>query len=812
MKEAPTPNLALPHHLSSPAPFRFRLLGEFAVALRGRRLSPPPYRTQGLLAALLLRPRPQRREWLSGLLFPELPERKGRERLSHLLWLLRRSLPDLPLAASPQQVCLPPEARWLDVEAFQQAAAGDDLQAWMQALALYRGDLLEGNYDDWLLAERETLYLQHTRLLHRACHELFRRGQFKDTLPLALRLVHSEPYDEHALRTLIRTYQALGRRGAALAAYERFVALAADELGAEPEPATQALAQAIRSSGPSLRVDPPLTISQDHSPEALLRRARRALWRGERATVEDHLLRLHAIPARDEDGSRLLEIDLALWFQEYEHARRLLETGHLHQAAKRVRSAQLALGLRDADKAYEVASQALILAHDAGDRGSELEALLTVAKAQLQLGHSAEALRCAGQAHLLAREQDSPQGLVQALGLEGFGHFYQGRYAQALSLFREARALALEHGLRYHLAMALRGIRLVQSNTNKLAEALATVRQELRIWRDLGIRRWEATSLEGLALVQDLLGRSADSLRTLERAQEISRQLGDPLRLATNQYNLACSLLYHHDAMAPRAIAHAGEALDHFRAHGRPAKQAAALTILGYALWVDRQHDAALERLREAYAVCERLGELARLPELLAYQGLAHLGLGHRARALALTRRAVISLAQGKVSDEVVPEIYYAHAMALSAHDTDDQAHDYFSRAYDSLLAGAAQLEDEEARQAFFHHNPTLRRLMQELHARGFSSRLEAGVASRSLPAARGTHLVQVRWTLDAGPADTALKQARGAIALRRARLSRLLREARAQGATPSAVHLAEALGVSKRTIQRDLAALRPSE
>ena len=43
----------------------------------------------------------------------------------------------------------------------------------------------------------------------------------------------------------------------------------------------------------------------------------------------------------------------------------------------------------------------------------------------------------------------------------------------------------------------------------------------------------------------------------------------------------------------------------------------------------------------------------------------------------------------------------------------------------------------------------------------------------------------------------------------RRTRLLRLLEEARIQGAVPTYQHLADALGVSRRTIERDMALLR---
>jgi hypothetical protein len=64
---------------------------------------------------------------------------------------------------------------------------------------------------------------------------------------------------------------------------------------------------------------------------------------------------------------------------------------------------------------------------------------------------------------------------------------------------------------------------------------------------------------------------------------------------------------------------------------------------------------------------------------------------------------------------------------------------------------------------------------------------------------------VDVHWTVRA-PADEAIldKTAR-----RRHVLRRLLNEARAQGATPTDDDLAHALHVSRRTIERDMAALQ---
>lgn len=66
-----------------------------------------------------------------------------------------------------------------------------------------------------------------------------------------------------------------------------------------------------------------------------------------------------------------------------------------------------------------------------------------------------------------------------------------------------------------------------------------------------------------------------------------------------------------------------------------------------------------------------------------------------------------------------------------------------------------------------------------------------------------------VYWTADAGPADAAIGQAAGKVALRRHRVMRLVQEAELQGARATEHDLAHALGITVRTIQSDIAALR---
>lgn len=70
---------------------------------------------------------------------------------------------------------------------------------------------------------------------------------------------------------------------------------------------------------------------------------------------------------------------------------------------------------------------------------------------------------------------------------------------------------------------------------------------------------------------------------------------------------------------------------------------------------------------------------------------------------------------------------------------------------------------------------------------------------------------VCVRWTVDAGVEDAEVRRTTTPVELRRHRIRRLLAEAAAQGAAPTDQDLADALGVTRRTIEHDMRILRDS-
>lgn len=110
-----------------------------------------------------------------------------------------------------------------------------------EAVELYRGDFLDGFYDDWILNERYRLETLFSEALARlmASHEA--REEHDAALAAALRLLDHDPLREDAHRAAMRAYCRLGQRNAALAQYRRCREIMVEELGAEPMAETNEL-------------------------------------------------------------------------------------------------------------------------------------------------------------------------------------------------------------------------------------------------------------------------------------------------------------------------------------------------------------------------------------------------------------------------------------------------------------------------------------------------------------------------------------------------------------------------------------------
>lgn len=241
---------------------RIALLGSVTIA---RDNLPAPLRVtrtgQTLLAYLLVNGRRQHpRDVLSALLWGDQSQTQAQRCLNTALWRLRSQLEP---AGVPRGAYLTTSAdgavgfnwdseHWYDVGLFEtqmQAALArpldrmerSDARLIEAAADLYHGDLLEGFYDHWALAERERLCCLYLNGLSRLMRYYAQRSEYEASLACGLKVLQHDPLREEIQREVMRLYLATGQRAQAARQYETCRALLADELGIAPMAETQAL-------------------------------------------------------------------------------------------------------------------------------------------------------------------------------------------------------------------------------------------------------------------------------------------------------------------------------------------------------------------------------------------------------------------------------------------------------------------------------------------------------------------------------------------------------------------------------------------
>ncbi|MEV6448491.1 AAA family ATPase [Amycolatopsis sp. NPDC051716] len=243
---------------------RVALLGEQVIAddESGAVLTRSP-RSVALVAHLVLHAgRAQPRRLLAGLFWPDSTDAQALTNLRRELHQLRRVLGDPPpLTVTGQDLCWrdSPSSR-VDVREFAVAhraalAAGDPGEAVghaRAALAAYRGDLLPGLADDWVLAARAELERQCVELC-----DLIGRTPSDDpatALAAARRRIALRPLEETGYRTLMGLQAEAGDRAGAVSTYHRCASVLERELGVVPaEPTRAALRRLLARPDPEPR-------------------------------------------------------------------------------------------------------------------------------------------------------------------------------------------------------------------------------------------------------------------------------------------------------------------------------------------------------------------------------------------------------------------------------------------------------------------------------------------------------------------------------------------------------------------------------
>ncbi len=115
------------------------------------------------------------------------------------------------------------------------------IELYEQACALYRGDFMQGTYDEWVAAQRAYYREQHLRMLEALALAAQAAADWPRTLQLAQEILRADQFREDVYCMLLRAYSALGQRGAVKEQYELLRRLLHKELGVEPAAETQKL-------------------------------------------------------------------------------------------------------------------------------------------------------------------------------------------------------------------------------------------------------------------------------------------------------------------------------------------------------------------------------------------------------------------------------------------------------------------------------------------------------------------------------------------------------------------------------------------
>jgi DNA-binding SARP family transcriptional activator/Tfp pilus assembly protein PilF len=236
---------------------RLRTLG--ALDLRGpggeelRAVLAQPRRAALLAYLALATPRgAHRRDTVLALFWPELDVDRARNALGQAVHFLRRSIgAGAVVNRNGDGLAVDWSTFWCDAAAFEEAL---DANRVGEALALYRGDLLEGfhigdapDFERWLESERARLAARYTKAVETVASEREEAGDFHGAVTHWRVLTARDPYSSRLTLRLMRALIAAGDPATALAQARQHERLLREELEIAPDAEVAALVRQLQS-------------------------------------------------------------------------------------------------------------------------------------------------------------------------------------------------------------------------------------------------------------------------------------------------------------------------------------------------------------------------------------------------------------------------------------------------------------------------------------------------------------------------------------------------------------------------------------
>ncbi|MBC8066141.1 MAG: winged helix-turn-helix domain-containing protein [Chlorobia bacterium] len=219
--------------------WRIEMLGGLTAVQGDRKISRfQTQKTGALLAYLALHPgKSHSREAMAEILWPDGDPIAIRNRLNQAISSLRRQLhppelgPGQVLVTDHHSIGVSSQTVTSDVEDFEkeirraESADSDEhrVQLLSQAVDRYRGELLEGYYEEWVFSKRMHLADLYDKALQQLIRSYVALGSPDRAIEYARRRLQLDPYDESPHVILMRLYLRSGRPKSALKQFEDLV-------------------------------------------------------------------------------------------------------------------------------------------------------------------------------------------------------------------------------------------------------------------------------------------------------------------------------------------------------------------------------------------------------------------------------------------------------------------------------------------------------------------------------------------------------------------------------------------------------------
>lgn len=232
---------------------RIYLLGQFKLEGDNQQIELRSRPAQSLLAYLALNAGvTQRREKLSALLWPEATETNARSYLRQALWRIRKSLDSASLAGEGylkvDDICVAFDNQadfWLDTAVLLATAESQSKEDLIKSVRLYRGELLPGFYDEWVIRQRDRLENAYHQKMNMLLEQMIQAEQWDDALKWGEEWIRLGYAPEAAFRALMQAHAGLGDLGMVNATYQRCAESLNLELDLDPSAETQQLYESI---------------------------------------------------------------------------------------------------------------------------------------------------------------------------------------------------------------------------------------------------------------------------------------------------------------------------------------------------------------------------------------------------------------------------------------------------------------------------------------------------------------------------------------------------------------------------------------